>query len=242
MHQLIGRLVLSKKVEDFPLKGDIDHLARFLWLYRADLIPVDPIKFFSELVFYRVYTAEDTATLERLYLLQIPPDSPRSIGRVHRQFFEAMLPFTRRSFSTDSKNSKARGSLVESLALVILRCQEGLSGVTSAILLEGTQPVGQQHKELDVVTFPEDGEMGIGEAKWDGARMYDKGSLVLWYEQAAERIEQEGMRKVHVFVVCATNLDVLEKHMNKMLSSSKDWWVFSISQYENQWRVKKQTK
>lgn len=239
--QLIGPLSLRKKRDSCPLEAEIVHLLRYLRYYRHEIKPVDPIKFLSTFVFGGVYLADNLQTLERLYLLKIPATHERRISRIHRQFFEAILPFTGRDFNRNHEFSKTRGILVERLALVILKCEEGKTGDHSMILFEDGESFGKkssaEHEELDLVVYPENNEMAVGECKFDGSRYYGEDKLIKWYETAAERIELEGLRIAHVFAVCGSNPDLMTKHLRRM-NLTRTWWLFSVSDYQRQWKVK----
>jgi hypothetical protein len=236
---LIGDLTLFKKKDVYPLEAEATHLVRFLRHYRKEITPVDALEFLSIFAFLGEYCAPDSQTLEKIYRLKIPAGRPKNITPLHRQFFEAILPFTGREFRKP-KYSETRGILVERLALVALQYYEGVRGDFSMILLDRGKSygmtIGTSHEELDLVIYPENLEMAIGECKADGSRFYLEDNRTEWYEKAAERIEEEGLKLPHVFAVCATNSDVMTKHMKKM-TLNRRWWLFTISEKKEPWKL-----
>lgn len=236
---LIGCLSVIKKHDTYPLEAEITFLVRFLKHYRKEIKPIDALEFLSVFAFMGMYSAQDSQTLERHYRMKIPAGLPKTITHLHRQFFEAILPFASRHFRGEAY-SKTRGVLVERLALVAMGLDEGVQGDTSMILLEHGTPygkrIGSEHEELDLVVFPENQETAIGECKTDGSRFYEQPMIVAWYEQAAERIEGEGLKSAHIFAVCATNADIMTKHLRSMVAS-KRWWLFTVSEKKEPWRL-----
>jgi hypothetical protein len=236
---LIGRLSLLKKHDSYPLEADIAHLVQFLKHYRKEIRPVDALEFLSTFAFMGTYSAQDTQTLEKHYRLRIPAGQPKTITQLHRQFFDAILPFAGKQF-WGNQYTKTRGVLVERLTLAALKMYEGEKGDYSMILLENGESFGlkinAEHEELDLVVYPENQEMAIGECKADGSRFHTEHKRARWYELAAERIEHEGMKTVNIFAVCATNADIMTKHL-KSMATTRRWWLFSISEHREPWKL-----
>ena len=239
-HSLLGKLSLRKKNDSYLLDKEITYLLTFLRSNSKHLKLVDPIEFLASFAFYGTYLAEDEHTLERFYRLKIPAGTPKRLSYIHYQFFKAILPFTGRAFNRDKNHDKTRGCLVERLALLVLKCEEGVSGDCSVILLEAGRPygpsIGGSHEELDLVTYPERNEMAVGECKYDGSWFYKKPDLVAWYEDAANRIRVEGLNEVHTFAICGANADVMEKHLRSM-PLRRRWWILSLSNYKVQIKI-----
>jgi len=215
---LLGRLSLQKKEDIYPLSNELSDLIKFLFYYREEIRPIDPIEFINLFVFEGRYVADDIMALERHYRLAIPGDKKVSITKLHRDFFQMLLPFSRARIGGVAYR-KTRGMFAEKLALLILKLEEGKEGYSSLILLEDDESYGIKHRfgheELDVVKMPEKNEMGTGECKTDGSRFYEQEDLLQWYETAADRIEHEGIKKVHMFAVCAANDDIMSKHIGE---------------------------
>ena len=236
---LLGRLSLQKKEDVYPLSNELSDLIKFLFYYREELRPVDPIEFINLFVFEGRYVADDIMALERHYRLAIPRDKKDSITKLHRDFFQMLLPFSR-AYIGSIAYRKTRGMFVEKLALLVLKLEERKEGYSSVILLEDGISFGIKHdfghEELDIVKMPEKNEMGIGECKTDGSRFHEQEDLRQWYESAADRIEQEGINKVHMLAICAENDDIISKHIGKM-KLKRPWWGVTVIKKKDAWKI-----
>jgi hypothetical protein len=236
---LLGRLSLQKKDDVYPLSNELSDLIKFLFYYREEIKPVDPVEFLSLFVFEGRYIVDDVMALERHYRLAIPGDKKDTITKLHRDFFQMLLPFSHVRIGSVAYR-KTRGMFVEKLALLVLKLEEGKEGHSSVILLEDGKSFGIKyhfgHEELDIVKIPEGNEMAIGECKTDGSRFHEQEGLLQWYETAAERVEQEGINKVHMLAVCAENDDIMTKHIGRM-RLKRPWWGFTVIKKKEAWKI-----